>query len=96
MIHFGGYEDYAASVYHFLLVANSHARPAAYHVVQFIFLMGLLRVSATGRQQVNAGAHSRHAKKFLVALAGLGACGGDGGQVKEVPGHGPGTARAPY
>jgi hypothetical protein len=45
--------------------------------------MGLLRIGAARRKDIDAGAKSRHTQKFLVKLSGLGAFRGNGRQIEK-------------
>lgn len=56
-----------------LLGPDLHMCPPADHIIEFIFVMGLLRVLSSRRQNINARAQGGHAQKLQVEFAAFGA-----------------------
>src|ERR1700691_1452315 len=66
---FGCYENYAAAGDFPVFEAGFEAGAATEHVVNLVFAMRLLVVGTSGGQDVEAGAHGRHAQEFAVGPA---------------------------
>src|SRR5579859_7197184 len=71
MFHLSRNKDYASLADSLIFGAGSHAAAATNHIVQFVFFVRRLWISASSRQDVNPSAHGRNAEKLQVTLPGL-------------------------
>src|SRR6202040_409812 len=56
-----------------MIGSGLHPSAAPNHVIHLVFAMRLLGIDTALRQNVNTGAHGRHAKKFQIEFASGGA-----------------------
>ncbi len=83
VLDFSGNKYDAAGRNFALFIASLETGAAAYHIIDFVLLVGLLQVLTIRGQNVKSSAHRRHAKKLLVQLAALGVQPLDLGQGEE-------------
>src|SRR6266404_1015363 len=76
--------DDAARLHRTVLIANPNHGSAADDVVELILLVRLLRIDASGRQDIQAEAERWHAEEFEIELAGFHALPVEVGEFESV------------
>jgi hypothetical protein len=83
MLDFRGYKNYAAGGHLAVFRPSLEPSTAADHVIHFVFVVRLLRISTSSRQHIETSTHRSHAEKFFVQLATLRSLLVDFGKIGE-------------